>query len=815
MGLFDLFDNPLVMWALGLVALFFVYRFVADRVRVSVPGGGFSTEDLVSRALGPRWAERKRERQVQTLKTQGNWLGAGKLLEESGRLNEAAEAYLEGQEFWAAATTYERLGRAERAAELYLQAGDHKKGASLFTAAGKPARAAALFLEKGNNLEAARLYAQAAQWGTAAELYEKSGYPLRAGEAWEKDGKPLRAAENYEKHFMENVSFATTYSSTAPAADQKSALLAGRLYAKAGELDRAVAAFSKGGFHAQAAETLLQLGQPAKAAELFLRAEENDRAAAAFEAAGDEVRAATLRGEAAFRADKPAEAAACFLKGRDYLRAAELFESVGMMAEAAQAYEAGESWGPAGGVDMRAGLEERAAAAYEKSGEFETAATLFEKHGDLRRAADLFGRAGHTFKSGEAAARAGEREKAIALLQRVPASDDNHRAATELLAQLFLETRRPALARERVLKAIGSEAVAVGNLDLYYWLALAEEAAGQRDAALSIYKRIQSEDLQFRDVNERMARVSGGAPSPAPAPPAPAPEVAAPVTAAPPAPAPDVARPVTAAPAPAAAATAPAPAPAPARPSPRAPRFVPREEKGKGPLGTVYRGEDVTDGRSVAMRVIPNDLLAGDRALLTGLAADLKAAALLSHSNVVKVIAFMEWQGQRCVVGEWVEGRNFAEAIASGRKLGFQQVHALGRVGAQVLSVLHGRGLVHGSLQPSNVMVASGVIKLADLGLGRLARTHPTSPSYHAPEGGLSPADDLYALCAVLYHLLTGAHPRTLAQGAALPLPSQLAPGVPEAMDKLLLRGLHPRPELRPDTAEHLVRELREMVKIG
>ena len=242
---------------------------------------------------------------------------------------------------------------------------------------------------------------------------------------------------------------------------------------------------------------------------------------------------------------------------------------------------------------------------------------------------------------------------------------------------------------------------------------------------------------------------------------------------------------------------------------------MPREEKGKGPLGTIYRGEDVTDGRSVAMRVIPNELLEGDRALLTGLAADLRAAAQLSHPNVVKVIAFMEWQGQRCVVGEWVEGRNFAEAIASGRKLGFQQVHALGRVGAQVLSVLHGRGLVHGSLRPSNVMVASGVIKLADLGLARLARAHPPSPSYHAPEGGLSPADDLYALCAVLYHLLTGAHPRSQAQGVALPLPSQLSPGVPEAMDKLLLRGLHPRPELRPATADDLVRELREMVKIG
>jgi serine/threonine protein kinase len=303
---------------------------------------------------------------------------------------------------------------------------------------------------------------------------------------------------------------------------------------------------------------------------------------------------------------------------------------------------------------------------------------------------------------------------------------------------------------------------------------------------------MQAEDLQFRDVNQRVARLSAAAPATEPA-------------AAPPAPA--------SAAAPAAAPPAAAPRPA-AAPAARAPRFVPSEEIARGPLGTVWRGEDATDGRSVAMRMFPRALLA-PAGLLPALAADLKAASQLSHPNLVKVIAFMDWKGERCLVTEYVPGRNFAEAIASGRRLGFQQVHTLGRIVAQVLGFVHEKGLVHGSVQPSNVMVASGVIKLADLGLGRLARSVPASPSYHAPEGGLGAADDLYALSAVMYHLLTGTHPLSQAQGVGLPLPSQLAPGVPEAMDKLLLRGLHPRPELRLASAEDLVRELREMVKIG
>ena len=149
--------------------------------------------------------------------------------------------------------------------------------------------------------------------------------------------------------------------------------------------------------------------------------------------------------------------------------------------------------------------------------------------------------------------------------------------------------------------------------------------------------------------------------------------------------------------------------------------------------------------------------------------------------------------------------------------MAFQQVHGLGRVLAQTLSFVHGKGLVHGSIQPSNIMVASGVIKVADLGLGRLAHAATQRPeNYRAPENGLDaagrplrdgrgplPPADGYAI------------PEAQAQGVGLPLPSTLAPGVPEALDKLLLRCLHPRRELRFATADEMLAELKDMVKIG
>jgi serine/threonine-protein kinase len=254
-----------------------------------------------------------------------------------------------------------------------------------------------------------------------------------------------------------------------------------------------------------------------------------------------------------------------------------------------------------------------------------------------------------------------------------------------------------------------------------------------------------------------------------------------------------------------------------ATPSPaakKAPRFAQREEIGRGRLGTVFRAEDTVDGRSVALRVLPPELLAGD-GVLQALVLDLKAAAQLSHPNLVKVLGLVDLNGQRCLVSELVAGKNLAEPLQSGRRMAFPQVHGLGRVLAQTLAFVHAKGMVHGSLQPSNIMVASGVLKISDFGLARIASAQSAPENYRAPENVQGAQDDLYAMAAVLYHLLTGSHPKQQAQGVGLPLPSKLAPGVPEAMDKLLLRCLHPRREVRFASADEVSAELKNMVKIG
>jgi tetratricopeptide (TPR) repeat protein len=831
-----LFSIPYLPQILVVIVLFVAYQQIAPRLRVRTPGSAGSMDDVLGKVLGPSYREGKLNRQVASYRKQGHALAAGKLLEDAGRLPEAADAYLEGQEYYAAAATFEKIGRLEKAADYYLQSGDYKKAANVYIAANKPAKAAQLFLEKGNSLEAARLFGVAGQWDKAAELYAKGGYPLRAAEAYQTKEEWAKAAECYEKHFMENVSFSTQYSSTTPSPDQKSALQAGRLYEKAGQLPKALQIYIRGNYFKEAADVCMRQGQHAKAAELYLRAEDNGRAADAYEKGGDRVKAANLRGEVALREERVAEAARHFLEGQDYQRSAELFEQVGMLPDAAGAYEAAESWAAAGGVYIRAGHKDLAAQCYERAGELETAAKLYEEAGQAARAIPLFEKAGLTFKGGEAAAAVGDRDRAISLLQRVGVSDDNFRAATEILARLFLESGRAPLARERLQRAIGGEAVSVSNLDLHYWLAIAQER-DQPAEALALYKKIQAEQLGFKDVDERMAALEAGKPIgfvPRPVTPPPPPPPLRPLAAArsglprPPGPAPAATAP---APAPAAAAPPPAAAP-PAPPAPAAsgppvvsttipaagksakPRFVPHEEVGRGRLGTIFRAEDLLDGRNVAMRVLPAAVLAGN-GVLSALAADLKAAAALSHPNGVKILGFVEREGDRCVVTEFVQGRHLGDALKSGHKMTVQQAHGLGRVVAQYLSFIHGKGLVHGSIQPSNIMVASGVLKVADMGLGRLAHLVPTDVDYRAPEAQLDVPGDLYAMAAVLYHLLTGVHPKKQAQGAAMPLPSTYSNGVPEALDKLLIRALHPRVELRFGSADEMLGELKNMVRLA
>ena len=143
---------------------------------------------------------------------------------------------------------------------------------------------------------------------------------------------------------------------------------------------------------------------------------------------------------------------------------------------------------------------------------------------------------------------------------------------------------------ERLRKVLGNETISAANLDFHYWLALAHEAAGAAGRGRSaLYKKIQAEDpaASRRPQARRAARGRSASRGPGAA----------------------RARGRLA---PAAAAHKPAPAASPASvpaSASRPQRFVPKEQIANGPLGAIFRGEDATDGRNVAMRMLNPALL--------------------------------------------------------------------------------------------------------------------------------------------------------------------------------------------------------------
>jgi serine/threonine protein kinase len=156
-----------------------------------------------------------------------------------------------------------------------------------------------------------------------------------------------------------------------------------------------------------------------------------------------------------------------------------------------------------------------------------------------------------------------------------------------------------------------------------------------------------------------------------------------------------------------------------------------------------------------------------------------------------------------------------AAYLRSGRRLSLKRCHALGRALALVLSFVHARGLVHGSVRPSNLFLVSGIVKLADLGLAHAYRARVARDAYRAPEDRLDVAGDVFSFGATLYHLLTGFEPVVRRRGTPPAPPSQLVPGVAVSFDRLLLQCLAAAPQERPAEVRDLLHALDAMVTIA
>ena len=251
------------------------------------------------------------------------------------------------------------------------------------------------------------------------------------------------------------------------------------------------------------------------------------------------------------------------------------------------------------------------------------------------------------------------------------------------------------------------------------------------------------------------------------------------------------------------------------------------EELGQGGMGVVVSGQHRQLGRRVAIKQLP-DAFAADPAVRRRFTAEAQVLASLDHPHVVPVYDFVEREGVCLLVMELLPGGTLRSRVAEG---GFTAPHAVAVSLACLsgLSAAHRRGILHRDVKPENMLfAASGVLKVTDFGIAKVIGGPGTvltrvgdvvgTPAYIAPEqvrgGKLSPATDVYALATMLYELLAGVFPfstETEGEDLALlfkhayekPVPLRdVAPGVPDPVAAVVMRGLATEPADRFETAE-------------
>ena len=259
-------------------------------------------------------------------------------------------------------------------------------------------------------------------------------------------------------------------------------------------------------------------------------------------------------------------------------------------------------------------------------------------------------------------------------------------------------------------------------------------------------------------------------------------------------------------------------------------RYQLLERLGSGGMSDVFRARDLMLERSVAIKVL-HENYSNDTAFQQRFRQEARAAANLSHPNIVTVHDFGLDHGQLFIVMEHIPGKDLKTLLRQRGRYSVEDAIPLMVQACAGIGYAHRAGLVHCDIKPHNMIVTpDGRLKVTDFGIARaLSTILPDeradvvwgSPQYFAPEQATgeapSPASDVYSLGVVLYEVLTGALPFTAPTSEELArMHLECRPFrrvsmsliFPSALEQIVLKVLSKEPAARYRTADQLGRVL-------